>query len=104
MGKFTASGPDWADVCVTMSAIGEIHQVDVSLTMSPDGGRAAGCLELTVLAWRRSAHAGGLPRSVSRKCPFPNSRNQTIEGTAYNLLYELDKDCTSMWEQKQLQL
>lgn len=104
MGKFTSSGPDWRDVHAILIALGELHQVDVSLTMLPDGASAYGSLQIIATAWRKHASVGGARRSVSRKHPFPSSNHADIWSACMKLLYELDRDCSAMWEQKVAEL
>lgn len=104
MGKFTNSGPDWTDVANTLRAVEDMHQVKVSLLLQLDGARDFGCLEIIGMAVATNVSATGQRHSVSRKHWFPNQRNITFEGTCYNLLYELDKDCSSMWKQETAKL
>jgi hypothetical protein len=74
------------------------------VTMSPDGASRVGYIELVAMAWKKRLSPMGAPRSVSRKFWFPNARDLTMEGTVFNLLFELDKDCDQMFHQEQRSL
>lgn len=97
----TLNGPDATDVAIMMQALGEMHQVNVSLLISPGGELPDYSLLVIALAEQRVASAGGMKRSVSVKSFFPDKRSRTFEGALYRLMHELDVECSSLWVQEQ---
>jgi hypothetical protein len=98
--KVSSDGPGLTDVALMMSAIEELHGVNVSVQMSVGGGLGVGVMEIVVMAIRKDAPSGAVPRSVSRRYLWPSSQNATVEGLLYRATHELDVDCGSMWFQE----
>lgn len=102
--RSSSTGPDWTDVLLLMTELELLHEVSVSLQMSPDGARGATAVTVVALATRKSAPTGEAPRSVSRKHHVPAGGVGTMAPACYKLLIELDWDCSSMWRQGTLPL
>lgn len=98
MGK-SDNGPDMQDCNLMMVAIGELHGVNVSLTVRPAGGSDMAAVEIVAVAVQRNAREAVRLNSVSRKHHWPNVDSKTFEGAVYKLLHELDRDCGTFWEQ-----
>ena len=96
----TSSGPDWEDILHAMETIGTFHGAQLRICLQPAGGIASGHLEIVVIATTLSALRGDQLRSVSRKHLFPNSQSSSLLGAIFKLLYEVDRDCGSMWKQR----
>ena len=101
MGK-SDNGPDMQDCNLMMVALGELHGVNVSLVVQPDGGSGTASLELVAIATQRDGTKAAPLRSVSRKHHWPNVDSKTFEGAVYKLLHELDRDCSMFWRQAEL--
>lgn len=102
--RATSNGPDWTDISLAMDSIGRFHKVELTLVMSPDGARDAGSLRLTMRATKPAGQAGDRHNSVSRSVWYPNWDSLTLEGAVFKLVYDLDRDCGSMWSQEVLPL
>lgn len=100
MGKST-NGPDWADVALAMTGLGEIHSVDIILSISlPLGGRS-GLLAATATAKLRAGVDTARAPSVSRSCQIGSGEPSMVAASMFRLMYELDRDCSTFWTQEQ---
>jgi hypothetical protein len=98
----SGNGPDSSDVATAMRAIEGMHGVYLSLVVSPVGEYGEGGLEVTCVATKTAGSNGGAASSVSRKRRFPSGNQVTLEGLMLSLVYEIDMDCGTFWEQARL--
>jgi len=85
-----------------MTELELLHEVKVSLLMCPDGAQGSSAVRLVAVAERTGTTPGALPRSVSRSHNVPAGVHGTMAPKVYQLLTELDWDCSKMWEQLRL--
>lgn len=98
----SGSGPDVMDVSTAMAAIQSLHGVSLNLVMSPDGEYGEGGVWVTCVATQIHRLDMVANSSVSRKRHYPDGESETFEGLLLRLVYEIDLDCSTFWEQGSL--
>ena len=87
---------------MALSAVGEFHRCDMSLQIRLPRPGKGGLLEAKLTAERYNTKSRGLKPSVSRSVPIFGGDPTTVVATIFRLVYDVDRDCGSMWAQEEL--
>lgn len=98
MPKYS-TGPDLADVSMMLRAVEELHAVNIILTISlPQEGRT-GLLVVKATAQLRAALDTARAPSVSRSLTIGSGDPSLGAAAMFRLMHELDRDCSTFWQQ-----
>lgn len=101
MGK-SMNGPDWTDVALTMSALQQVHECRVELTVTTAGVGGSGGYVLRAIARFDTLPGSDAPKEVYGVATWPNAHLAEMPATAYRLLLELDHNIGRAYRQRNM--
>ncbi len=85
-----------------MQAVEEYHAVRLVLRLQLSEKVPGQPWTVQLRAEKRVGTCGGLPSSVCRSVPITGESPVMVAAIIFRLVYDVDKDCGSMWKQGQI--
>jgi len=104
-GRIKVEGPDWEDVSTYMDNLRTFHGVECSIKLIRAGQLYNPGFFVIVDGGAPQLTAPGQPWHITIQGQFPCRNHKTIEGLAFELLYQLDARASKeLWKQAKLPL
>ena len=97
-----ANGPDWTDVLMAMTALEQVHDCRVGLTVIPASNGHNGGGKVEVWADFATLTGNSTVRRESVHFTWPSARGFGLVGAAYRAILELDYKIGSTYKQQKL--